>query len=274
VLTYERAVKEWGVDGFKLDFIDEFQLREEDVFGGGRDMDSVVDALETTLVEVVSRIRTRRRDAAIEFRQPSAGPLMRMFANMLRAFDCPNDALENRVRTLTLRLLAGNTPVHSDMLTWYPGDAVESAASQLLNVLFAVPQISVRLDRLPPEQLAMPRFWLGFWREHRDVLLDGRLRPLHPDLNYPLVFAEGDDRLVGAVYGEGLVLLPDTPPTAFVVNATGSNRVVLELSAPLERALTVRDCTGRIVREERLRLDSGLLAVAVPRSGLLELRED
>jgi alpha-galactosidase len=197
---------------------------------------------------------------------------MRVFANMLRASDCPNDALENRVRTLTLRLLAGTTAVHSDMLMWHPGDPVESAASQLLNVLFAVPQISVRLDRIPAEHLDMLRFWLGFWREQRDVLLDGRLRPLHPESNYPLVFAEQPDTLVAAVYGQQIVPLGPLPPTVFLVNAAAANRLVLELAEPVDRRLTVRDCRGHVVRDEQVRYERGLHSLGVPRSGLAELR--
>lgn len=64
---------------------------------------------------------------------------------------------------------------------WHSDEPAESAALQLFNVLFSVPQISVLLDRIPPEHVEMLRFWLGIWREHRDVLLDGELAPLHPE---------------------------------------------------------------------------------------------
>jgi alpha-galactosidase len=271
VATYEHAADVWGVDGFKLDFIDEFQLRAGDDFGGGRDTDSVVEALEQTLDEVTTRLRARNPNVAIEFRQTYTGPLMRRFATMLRAFDCPNDALENRVRTLTLRLLAGSTPVHSDPLMWFPGDTVESAALQLLNVLFAVPQISMRLDRLPEEQLEMLRFWLGFWRAERDVLLDGRLRPLRPDANYPLVLTERDGTLVAAAYGQELVSLERLPATTYLVNATWGDRLVLELAEPAERSILARDCRGRSADSGQRRLDAGFNVLAVPRSGLVEL---
>jgi alpha-galactosidase len=271
VSTYQEAAREWGIDGFKLDFIDEFQSSEQDRFGEGRDTDSIVDALEQVLTEVTGQLRERNPDVAIEFRQTYTGPLMRRFGNMLRAFDCPGDALENRVRTLTLRLLAGKTPVHSDMLMWSPEDGVASAALQLLNVLFAVPQISLRLDRLPAEHLEMVRFWLGFWREHRDVLLDGQLRPLHPDLNYPLVLAEHDEKVVAAAYGQELVGVEQLPAQAYLVNGTWRERLVLELLEPCERLVRVHDCTGRLQRELRARLDAGFTAIDVPRAGLVEL---
>jgi alpha-galactosidase len=271
VSTCEHAAREWGIDGLKLDFIDEFQPSERDRLGEGRDTDSVVDAVEQVLTEVTMRLRERDPDVAFEFRQTYTGPLMRSFANMLRASDCPGDALENRIRTLTLRLLAGATPVHSDMLMWSHEDAVESAALQLLNVLFAVPQISVRLDRLPAEHLEMLRFWLGFWREHRDVLLGGRLQPLRPELNYPLVFARDGETLVAAAYGQEPIGLEPLPAQTYLVNGTSRDRLVLELAEPCERAVRVRDCMGRLRRELRARLGAGFTTIDVPRAGLVEL---
>ena len=261
--TYERAVADWRLDGLKLDFIDEFRLREEDGFGDGRDTDSVVDALELLLDEIVTP------DLLVEFRQTYAGPLMRRYATMLRAADCPNDALENRIRTLTLRLLAGGTPVHSDMLMWHPDDTAESAALQLLNVLFAVPQLSVRLDELPAEHVEMLQFWLAFWRSQRGVLLDGRLRPLRPHLGYPQVLAERDDTLVAATYGPRFVELGRLPGNTYVVNASGAPRLVVE-TEPARRTMVVRDCRGWVVEERDVELER-FTEIEVPRSGLVGL---
>jgi alpha-galactosidase len=272
--TYERAVREWGLDGLKLDFIDELQLLEGDGFGRGRDIDSLPLATERLLEELVERSRAIKPELAIELRQTSTGPVMRRFATMFRALDCPGDALENRVRTLTLRLLAGATPVHSDMLTWSPSDSVESAAAQLLSVLFAVPQISVRLDRISEDHRRMLRFWLTFWREHRSALLDGRLRPLRPELNYPLVLAESPDELVAAAYGREAVSLTHTPSSTYVVNATGEERLLLELATPIRCRTVVRNCMGELLEDRRLELPEGFQAVAVPRSGLLELARE
>lgn len=65
---------------------------------------------------------------------------------------------------------------------WELFEPVESAVLQMVNVLFAVPQISVRLERLSGTHRDMLRYWLAFWKEHRDVLLDGKLAPHHPEL--------------------------------------------------------------------------------------------
>ena len=139
------------------------------------------------MTDILDRLRRINPDVMIEFRQSYVGPYMRKYGNMFRAADCPNDSIENRVRIIDIRSLCGDTAAHAEMLMWHSEDPVESAALQLISVLFAVPQISVMLDQLPAEHTTMIAFWLAFWNEHRSVLLDGRLEPFHPELMYPII---------------------------------------------------------------------------------------
>ncbi|TXK85041.1 glycoside hydrolase family 36 protein [Paenibacillus sp. N3.4] len=211
ISLYETAIRDWNLDGFKLDFVDSFYLdgdqQQEGEGNSGRDYVSVPEAVDRLMTDIVHRLRKLKPDVMIEFRQSYVGPRMRKYGNMFRAADCPNDAIENRVRTIDIRLLCGDTAAHADMLMWHPEEPPESAALQIINVLFAVPQISVLLDRLPTQHLGMVTFWLAFWSEHRDVLLDGYLEPHHPELLYPLIVASDAQKLIAAVYQRTVVTL-------------------------------------------------------------------
>jgi len=274
IATYEQALRAWDVDGFKLDFVDSFDQPAQDTGpDAGRDYESVPAAVDRLLTDVIARLRAIKPAVMIEFRQTYIGPLMRTYGNMFRAADCPNDAISNRIRTLDIRLLCGNTAAHADMLMWHPDEPVESAALQLLNVLFAVPQISVRLDTIPTAHQQMLRFWLGWWRAHRDVLLDGALLPLHPEALYPVVIATTDAQRIVAVYADTAVdpgsYLPDE---LWIVNGTLKQRMILELGEPLgRRRLEVRDCRGALVRSRELDLAVGLHAIDVPAAGLIRI---
>ena len=50
------------------------------------------------------------------------------------------------------------------MIMWHYGEPVERAAFQLLNVMFAVPQVSVRLQEIPRDHFDMVRFYTDYWR--------------------------------------------------------------------------------------------------------------
>jgi alpha-galactosidase len=270
--TYESALREWDLDGLKLDFVDSFGTSRET--GGGRDYDGVPEAVDRLLEDTIVRLRRIKPDVMVEFRQSYVGPLMRKYGNMFRAMDCPNDAVENRMHTLDIRLLCGDTAAHSDMLMWHTEDPVHSAALQLVNVLFSVPQISVLLDRIPPEHMEMLHFWLGFWREHRDVFLDGALEPLNPEAIYPVVLARTESKLAAAAYGNAVVPLEgEIPSTLLVVNGTQEEGVVLYLADDAgTRGIEARDCRGRVTRMDSIGLETGLHQIDIPPAGVAVLK--
>ena len=272
--TYETAIKEWDLDGFKLDFIDSFRFRGADPAIAenyeGRDILSLPLAVDRLLSDVMARLRKLKPEILIEFRQSYIGPAIRKYGNMFRAGDCPADILLNRVRTLDLRLLSGNTAVHSDMLEWNMSTPVESAALQILNILFSVPQISIRFADLPDDHRKMVRFWLDFARDNKDVLLKGDLIPLHPELNYPLVYARNSEKQVAAVYGAGQVVrINPEQKTCFVINASAETGLILDL-AETPAACSMFETTGGKVASPALQ--KGLNRVDIPASGLLEIR--
>lgn len=273
---YERALVDWDLDGFKLDFVDSFYVPKgaTALNGGGRDTDSVPEAVDLLLSGIISRLRRLKPDVLIEFRQNYTGPLMRKYGNMFRAGDCPNDALQNRIKTVDIRLICGATAAHSDMLMWNPLETAANAALQFINVLFSVPQISVRLGNLPQAHFAMLSFWLSFWREHRGVLLEGSLEPHHPELLYPLVIARTPQKWVIAVYQDTVVpLRGDLPDLILVVNGTLLTRLVLELDRGTgEVDVNVRDCQGAVSAEYTTAWSSGVYALNVPPAGVIAIR--
>jgi alpha-galactosidase len=149
--TYRQAMRDWGVDGFKLDFLGRFVANETTdlTLADGRDYASVNDATDRLMTDILQELRQVDPDVMIEFRQPYIGPLMRKYGNMFRAGDAPNAIARHRVRVVDLRLLSGNTAVHSDMMMWHYDEPTEIAALQFLNVIFSVPQMSVRLEGVP-----------------------------------------------------------------------------------------------------------------------------
>jgi alpha-galactosidase len=196
---------------------------------------------------------------------------MRKYGNMFRASDCPNDGIQNRVRTLDIRLLCGDTAAHADMMMWHAEEPVENAALQLIQALFSVPQVSVPLAALPADHRRMLQYWLAFWRDHRDVLLDGRLEPLNPELLYPVVRAAKAGKAVIAVYYDTVVALHASAPPLrewIVVNGRIQEGLVVEIAEPLGPAQVVMTtCCGEVIDKLRLDLQPGLYKLPVPASG-------
>ena len=272
--TYERAVREWELDGLKLDFIDSFAAPDPDPAAAegwaGRDLKSVQEAVLALMQEVRRRLEAARPGVLVEFRQGYMGPAIRSFGNMIRAGDVPGDLLRNRARTANLRLTSGTTAVHSDMLEWNPLETPQEAARQILSVLFSVVQYSMRLDRLPPDHKRMVGHWIAWTSAHREALLRGSFSPRRPELGYPLLEGASAAERVVAVYDPGFVAdVAADRREAWVVNATDAPALALDLAAAPASAEAF-DVFGDPAPAPSAA--AGLGRVAVPPSGLLRLR--
>lgn len=277
IQTYVTAMLEWGLDGFKLDFMGWFKADEETVLTAedGRDHASVDQATDQLMTDIMTRLRAMNKDVMIEFRQPYIGPRMRKYGNMFRATDCPNNALVNRVRVTDVRLIADDTAVHSDMYVWHNDEPAEQAALQYLNVLFAVPQLSVKLNDVSEKHLAAIKFWTGYWKDNRATLLDGSFLPSSPDANYPTIRARSEDKTIIAVYDEVVVPIDEDDSTRIdIVNGKISTDVVLDIRQEMgKRRLLIYDCAGELALETELTLKKGPLKITVPSSGLISLTD-
>ena len=272
--TYESFVRTYGVDGLKLDFIDSASAPPADLsVDPERDCVTMGEAICKLLDDVTSRLRKIKPNILLEFRQSYTGPAMRPYANIFRAIDCPNSLGDNRIRTLDLRLLAGDTAVHADPITWHKDEPVESAAMQLKHTLFAVPQISRRLSELNDRHRRMLTHHLAFIREHSEVLYRGELRPLHPEMLFPQVVARTDDKLLGAYYAHmSLTLEEEFPETVILVNGTYSPEVLLDLARDFGAVqVVITDCVGQEIENRTAMLRTGLHRLKVPPAGHIHI---
>lgn len=240
--TYANAVRQWGLDGLKLDFIDAFHLTEDSIKPDPRrDFESLEDGIDALMIAVTNRLREINPDILIEFRQSYVGPSIRKYGNMMRVMDCPCDAQLNRRGVLDLRLTSGSTAVHSDMLMWNVSDTKESVAYQLAAILYGVPQISMLIDKLPKDHYDTLKYYLSFWREHRNILLDGKLEVQSPESFYNQACACLDGEAVVTVYNNTVV--EGDYKKLVVVNSSESEFVYLKgMSGKSYRTV---DCTGK-----------------------------
>lgn len=232
VNLYVNALKDWNLDGFKLDFIDSFGLRGEDPAVkenyAGRDIMNVNEAVNVLMKEVSSALKAIKPDILLEFRQQYIGPAIRQYGNMFRAADCPGNAKDNRMRIASLRLTSGTTAVHSDMIEWNLKETPENVGRAIINAIFGVIQYSAMLRDIPQEHLEVMQKWIAFADEHRETLLQSEFRPHHPELGYPVIEAESDTERIVAVYQDNVVV--EAAPRGkrlYILNASDSERIVI-----------------------------------------------
>lgn len=270
---YEKAVKEWDIDGLKLDFINNMQLTEaSSAPDNNMDYVSLEDAICALLAEIKERLTALKSDILIEFRQPYTGPVMRRYGNMLRVADCPQDAVKNRAGVVDLRLLAHKTAVHSDMLMWNYDDTPESAALQLINAIFSVPQVSVLIEKLCEEQRKMLEFYLRFWKENKHCLIDGKLSAENPESFYSLITSESENKIIAASYIKNVMNIKKAYNEIIFINGSWDDELFINNKYDdMKSECTIYTCTGEIKESKEIILKKGVNVFNIPKSGLVKL---
>ena len=270
ISTYENAVREWDIDGLKLDFIDRFAGKTipEGKSMGGRDIRSVPEATEKLIADIYKRLSAIKKDILIEFRQAYIGPSIRAGANMLRVSDCPGDMQVNRCGIANLRLTSGGAAVHADPLEWHPSDTPEAAAKNVLSAIFGTVQYSMKFAGLDKRHVDMIAHWSRFGAEHEAALQRGRFRAYHPELSYPLLEGESEAERIFGVYAEEICVSTgalDKP--VYILNSTDAGSLAVEI--PAAAKVEAFDTFGAKVGEREY--PAGCSRMMVPPSGYVVL---
>ncbi len=270
---YKNALVEWNLDGFKLDFIDDFRLYQDTPkVNAEMDFTSINAAVDRLLSDVIATLRAINPEVFIEFRQKYVGPAMRKYGNMFRAFDCPGDATMNRIRIADIRMLAGNTAVHSDMVTWHNNERLEVAALQMVNTLFGVPQISVVLEDIPEDHLKMVKFYTDYWNTNKTLITNGDFTPYSPLANYPIQKVSNTEKLLFGLHDDYVATIDTATNNIDILNAKLSEPVILRVNNNLGNYnCSIFNCKGELIDQNTISLNRGVFEISVPASGLAQL---
>ena len=268
---YKKALVDWNLDGFKLDFIDTWRDDPENApYNENMDIPSLQNAVQVFMTTVMQELKAIKPDILLEFRQGYIGPHMRTFGNMFRVGDCPGDYLSNRVGVFDLRMLMGNSAVHSDMLMWHKDESAELDALQIISIMFGVMQYSARLDIQTPRVKKMSKFWLDFLASHKNVLLEGKLRSYDPHMLYTWAQASADNTCIAAVYAGDKCICPEPLDTIHIANGSTASRVLVELEGQYH--VTILNCCGEEV-ETGSRDFHGINILNIPVGGMAILKK-
>ena len=273
--TLVDGVAGWGVDGWKIDFIQCFRDRSDDRVPAegmsGRDFRWVADGARVLQDDFAASVRAVRPDVMFEFMFPYGGILGQKACTQVRAGDCPADAAWNRSQTARLRLICGNrAAVHSDMLTWSPEEGAEVCALQIISVLHSVVQYGMRLTELTPEQRKVVAHWIAFARDHRETLVKGDFRPHGPLYAYPILEMESDAERIVTVHQRGVCTPVAADKPVLAVNGTDAQGLIVDCDTPCKA--TIFDTFGAEVGESDV--PRGFSRIDVPSAGYAMLRRN
>ncbi len=237
-------MRKYGLDGLKLDFVDQFRATPETPpYGEGMDCETVEDAVTKLMAETVAALTAVRPDCMLEFRQNYVGASITAYGNMVRVGDCAFDSLTNRIGIADLRMLCPDMAVHSDMLYWSRAETPENCAVQLINILFSVPQVSIQLAKAGPEQLSVVRRFVRYMKENADVLLHSSFAAQGAETSYSVLTAQSAKKRITALYAKDSDVFKGIPCDVF--NASSSDGLLMENRTDAAATAHIFDCFGQ-----------------------------
>lgn len=271
--TYAEFIRMYDVDGLKLDFIDNFGSRKNiHPVNPAMDCETVEKAVIVLLNEIKETVCSLKSDFLFEYRQFYVGPSILAFGNMIRVADCAFDPVTNRIGVADLRILTDNIAVHSDMLLWSPDETTENCALQLLNVIFSAVQISVLLRQSTEKQRALLKAFIRYITKNRDVLLKGKFRACHPELNYTALSSEKEEtgQKITVLYADEVYKYCGGAEDIW--NATKSDYMVVLNPNTFRMDITIIDFEGNTLNA--LQSENEVISLNVPSTGMIHIEKN
>lgn len=160
------VMKEYGIDGLKVDFIDKIAPSLTNPCGR---------KIYKFMIEMISRLKQVKPDMLIEFRESYCHRAIAFLGTQYRAADVPLDWLDNLRRLAKIHMeLGSGLPAHSDPIFWHK-DETEANVSRFMMVAIAgVPMLSIDFEQEKPENMSIISHWLNFYQQHLDTFRYGK----------------------------------------------------------------------------------------------------
>lgn len=248
VQTYVTAVKEYGFDGFKLDYIDSFVLTEQsNTDYENMDYRVLNDAVKVLLHDIYAQLHQINPDILIEFRQGYIGPVTASCGNMFRVADCVSDMLSNKLATVDLRMALCHGVPHTDPISLCSDATPEHLAKHLLYGMFGVPQLSLNLGQTSKQILDFLQHYVDFYNANKKLIIQGKLSVKDIQNSYSQVTSTSDGKSVTVCYSDAVVKVQDGI-LQYVFNATNTDEIFVDCTNTKCRYQVV-NCNGTVLSQ-------------------------
>lgn len=278
ISTYVNFFKQWEIDGFWFDFMDDFYPYEgmemsEDL---GRDYANINLATEDMMSELSSRMKTVSPDVFMGQDFEVVGPNQNTNQGELRGFVGVSSTKMVKEKMVNNRVIYGGYTPFMEIMSVHPRDKSEDVARKFQSIMFGNPYLSFYTTTLPDDTKQTIRFWLNFWKDNYELLLRGDFKPINVSKQYPVIEVENDEGLLYAVYEEYTLTLPsiiDKP--LYIINSKESQEINLALSkSDLVLNYIILDHKGVVVETDQLKTKKrNSLEILVPEGGMVEITQ-
>lgn len=90
----------------------------------------------------------------------------------------------------------------------HPRDKSEEVARKFQSIMFGNPHFSFSITTLPDDTKQTIRYWINYWKENHDVLMNSEFEPQKVSNYYPVIKVENKQKTIHTVYADYTLSLP------------------------------------------------------------------
>lgn len=265
--TAVRMVSDYGLDGFKVDFI---YALDRHICTNDKHQhfaSCVSRGVVKTMMEALEAVRKIRPDFNM---MHTGGPLWNALSTSLRGVDVPMDADSNLYYLSYFKAFSGGNPLQSDPLFWAKDDSIENAARHLISSVFYVPCLSMDILSMSADRLDLIRRWMAFYRNNLSFFRKSNRRIQNTGPLVTAVSADADDKQVIGVFRNVPVSIQDAGDITILNGSSGSD-VYLSSSNARKAELEVYGADFQSVLKSRISMKD-ITRIDIPGGGYAHLR--
>jgi hypothetical protein len=191
---FQQMAERLGVDGYYVDFADTIFNRNDAPHEKDPNVFGV--AYQQYLAAMYRGFTASREEAIAEFRMPFANLVSKPAATVFNTSYNDGDWRQTRMFAIANRYVGRGVVNRTDPLT-FTGEELnrrdEAGKALSAMLLLGPPGISTDLTQLDEQQLERLGRWLAFYREHREDILQGSLRPFGEQYHEPEMMVHRGD---------------------------------------------------------------------------------
>ena len=118
----------------------------------------------------------------------------------------------------------------------------------------------------------MLEFYLRFWKENRECLIDGELSAENPEAFYSLITSESENKIIAASYIKNVMNIKKAYNEIIFINGSWDDELFINNKYDdMKSECTIYTCTGEIKESKEIILKKGVNVFNIPKSGLVKL---
>ncbi|MDA3929986.1 MAG: alpha-galactosidase, partial [Prolixibacteraceae bacterium] len=200
--TYNDIVTEWGIDGLWFDFLNGYYPSEQIIVtdDNGRDFVSVRKSLDSLRALMEYEIVYNNPDLSINQSYPAVGPLHTSNTKTINGFLGTTVLSQVREKLVNNRLLYGEYSPFMEVMGIHPRDPEVDIAKKFQAILYGSPYISYFSYTLPEGVRETLSFWIKYWKQNSEYLLEADFKAYNPVQRYTVLKAGNETKQILCFY--------------------------------------------------------------------------